>query len=46
MARERGDVRKLRLYVERTNEAAQATYTKLGMEASHYNMFEMDLMKP
>jgi ribosomal protein S18 acetylase RimI-like enzyme len=29
-----------RLYVENTNEAAQAVYKKLGMEQSHYLMFE------
>ena len=29
-----------RLYVESTNEAAQAVYKKLGMDQSHYLMFE------
>lgn len=29
-----------RLYVEHSNEAAQAVYAKLGMERSHYLMFE------
>ncbi|MBM3761084.1 MAG: GNAT family N-acetyltransferase [Acidobacteria bacterium] len=29
-----------RLYVESTNEAAQAVYKKLGMAESHYLMFE------
>ena len=29
-----------RLYVETTNEAAQAVYKKLGMDQSHYLMFE------
>ena len=39
----RGDVRKLRLYVERTNAAAQRTYAKLGMVHSHYDMYEKDV---
>lgn len=29
-----------RLYVEKTNAAAQRVYAKLGMEESHYLMFE------
>lgn len=29
-----------RLYVEHTNTAAQAVYNKLGMQQSHYLMFE------
>jgi ribosomal protein S18 acetylase RimI-like enzyme len=29
-----------RLYVEKTNTAAQRVYAKLGMEESHYLMFE------
>lgn len=40
LARERGDVVSLRLYVDRNNLPAQSTYRKLGMEASHYLMFE------
>ena len=43
LALERGDVRKLRLYVERTNAAAQRTYAKLGMVHSHYDMYEKDV---
>ncbi len=39
MARE-SDCCGFRLYVETTNEAAQAVYAKLGMEQSHYLMFE------
>ena len=30
----------LRLYVERDNVRAQATYTALGMQETHYRMFE------
>ncbi len=40
LARERGDVVSLRLYVERNNLSAQATYRRLGMQESHYLMFE------
>lgn len=36
-------VRELRLYVEKTNEHAQMVYRKLGMEQSHYYMFEAPL---
>lgn len=40
LAAERGDVVSLRLYVDRNNLPAQATYRRLGMEESHYLMFE------
>jgi len=33
-------VRGFRLYVERENAAAQKTYERLGMDASHYVMYE------
>jgi len=33
-------VRGLRLYVDRTNERAQAVYGKLGMNGDHYRLFE------
>jgi hypothetical protein len=33
----------VRLYVERDNRRAQRTYEALGMERSHYDMFEVDL---
>jgi len=33
-------VRGFRLYVERENAAAQKTYERLGMNASHYVMYE------
>jgi GNAT superfamily N-acetyltransferase len=39
-AREAGDVRAVRLYVDRDNLAAQKTYAALGMEHSHYDIFE------
>ncbi|KAL9642463.1 hypothetical protein ABK040_011031 [Willaertia magna] len=35
----------LRLYVERTNNNAKQTYTKLGMNLSHYDMFDIDFFK-
>lgn len=40
LARAAGDVVALRLYVERENLRAQATYRSLGMGESHYLMFE------
>lgn len=43
MARE-SDCCGFRLYVETTNEAAQIVYQKLGMEQSHYLMFEDALL--
>lgn len=39
-ARERKDVCGFRLYVERENLHAQRVYEKLGMEQSHYLMYE------
>ncbi len=39
-ADERGDVCGFRLYVEAENERAQRVYEKLGMQKSHYLMFE------
>jgi GNAT superfamily N-acetyltransferase len=39
-ARERGDVCGFRLYVEKENVSAQRVYEKLGMEISHYLMYE------
>ncbi len=35
-----GDVRGLRLYVERGNERAQATYASMGLEEAPYKMYE------
>lgn len=40
-ARARADVCGLRLYVERDNAHAQATYNALGMAEAHYRMFEV-----
>lgn len=42
-AQQRSDVCGLRLYVERDNQHAQATYARLGMVESHYRMFEQAL---
>ena len=42
LARARGDVCGIRLYVERTNAVAQQTYDSLGMHKSHYDLYEMD----
>ena len=42
-AQQRSDVCGLRLYVERDNRHAQATYARLGMHESHYRMFEQTL---
>jgi len=42
LARARGDVCGIRLYVERTNVIAQQTYDSLGMHKSHYHLYEID----
>ena len=42
LAEDTGDICGVRLYVERTNIAAQATYRKLGMDHSHYDLYETD----
>lgn len=34
------DFRGIRLYVDKTNEAAQKVYDKMGMENHHYEMYE------
>ncbi|MEP7036852.1 MAG: GNAT family N-acetyltransferase [Acidobacteriota bacterium] len=39
-ARENGNVCGFRLYVEKENLTARKVYEKLGMEASHYLMYE------
>lgn len=39
-AKEQGNVCGFRLYVEHDNEKAQKVYEKLGMESSHYLMYE------
>jgi GNAT superfamily N-acetyltransferase len=43
IARTRGDVCGVRLYVEKENDRAQKTYEALGMKHSHYEMMEMEL---
>ena len=43
LARSRRDVCGLRLYVEQNNVRAQSTYTKLGMDKTHYVIFETKL---
>ena len=43
IARTRGDVCGVRLYVEKDNDRAQKTYEALGMKHSHYEMMEIDL---
>lgn len=43
-ARQAGDVCGLRLYVERENRRAQATYQKLGMRPTVYEMYETDFV--
>lgn len=40
LAREQGNVCGFRLYVEHDNKNAQKVYEKLGMESSHYLMYE------
>ena len=37
-----GNVCGLRLYVERTNTLAQQVYVNLGMDLSHYDMYEVE----
>jgi len=39
-SRAQGDVYGFRLYVEKENTQAQQVYEKLGMDASHYLMYE------
>ena len=46
LAEAREGVCGVRLYVERTNLVAQATYDSLGMSRSHYDMFEIDFAFP
>ncbi len=42
LERARADGCGVRLYVERTNTRAQATYKALGMDHSHYDLYEID----
>ena len=41
-AKTRDDICGIRLYVERTNLVAQQTYRSLGMDKSHYDLFEIE----
>ena len=43
MARARGDIRGMRLYVMRENWTAKRTYEALGMSHSHYDLYETEL---
>jgi ribosomal protein S18 acetylase RimI-like enzyme len=43
IANSRKDICGIRLYVERTNQIAQTTYSNLGMSKSHYDLYEIDL---
>jgi GNAT superfamily N-acetyltransferase len=40
LAKERPDVRGIRLYVDRRNTRAQEVYARLGMNGDHYQVFE------
>ena len=40
LAKEREDVRGIRLYVDRRNTGAQQVYARLGMNGDHYQVFE------
>lgn len=42
-ARSKGGVCGIRLYVDRGNARAMATYERLGMTRSRYNLYEFDL---
>ena len=42
LARGEPDVCGIRLYVERDNERAQRTYTRLGMHETEYRLYEVD----
>ena len=44
LAKSRRDVCGLRLYVEEHNDRAKQTYAKLGMHATHYQMYEVDFV--
>ncbi len=43
-AKKRKDVCGIRLYVEKENLRAQKVYKKMGMNLSHYKMFEVDFV--
>ena len=43
-ARQSQDICGVRLYVERSNHIAQQTYKSLGMDHSHYDLYEIDFV--
>jgi len=43
LAKSRGDVCGIRLYVDRDNARAMATYQRLGMVPARYELYEQDL---
>ncbi len=46
LAADAGNVVGFRLYVETENDNAQRVYEKVGMQRSHYLMFEEEIEKP
>jgi len=42
-AEDQGDVRGIKLYVDRDNHRAKEVYASLGMAHSHYDLWEVDL---
>ncbi len=42
LAKQRGDVCGVRLYVDRDNAVAQEVYRRLGMAQSHYDLYETE----
>ena len=45
LAREQGDIVGIRLYVEKENEVAQATYRRMGMCEMRYLLFEGEVRR-
>jgi len=43
MAKKEKNVCGIRLYAEKENKGAQSTYLSIGMNESHYRLFEMDI---
>lgn len=43
-AREAKDVCGIRLYVDKDNHTAQTTYKAMGMQAAHYDIYEVDFV--
>lgn len=43
-AKAAGDVCGVRLYVDKTNRHAQATYQAMGMQLAHYDLYEIDFV--